>query len=125
MVPHLGHTELIIIVVVAAAGVYIYMAFVRDNHGKMLKQSLLNLSDDYLHVVSSQLTFAGSYTFKPPVINDSVPCTSTVLEPSTSRSATTDSAGFLERAALRACHRVSDRWGDGCDWPARYKLAIR
>ena len=54
----------------------------------------------YLHAISLALTFASLHALKPPVINVSVASTSTVLKPSTARSATTDSAGFLERAAL-------------------------
>ena len=63
----------------------------------------------YLHGVSLGLTFAGLESLKPPVINISIARTSTVLEPSTTRSATTDSAGFSERAALWA-HTLS--WRD-------------
>ena len=87
------------------------MTLVRDKHGKILKKSLLNLRDGCLHVVSLKLTFAGIHTFEPPVINVPIAGTSTVLKPSTARSATADSAGFLERAALWA--RDSDRGGDG------------
>ena len=55
------------------------------------------------------LTFAGLYALKPLVIHVSVAGNSTVLEPSTTRSATTASAGFLERAALRAGLGVIER----------------
>ena len=48
------------------------------------------------------LTFASLHALKPPVINVSIANTSTVPKPSTVGSATTDSAGFLECAALRA-----------------------
>ena len=44
------------------------------------------------------LTFAGLRALGPPVVSVSV--TSAVLIPSSTRGATTDSAGFLERAAL-------------------------
>ena len=54
------------------------------------------------------LTFASLDALKPVVINISLADTSTVLIPSTARSATTDSAGFLERAALWARHHVRD-----------------
>ena len=63
----------------------------------------------YLHILSLALTLAGLHAFKPPVINVSVAGTPTVLKPSTARSATTDSAGFLEGAALWARQHVSDR----------------
>ena len=62
------------------------------------------------------LTFASLYTFEPPVIHVSVSGTSTLLKPGTARSATTDSAGCLERAALWTRQRASDRQGK--DWCA-------
>ena len=48
------------------------------------------------------LTFAGLDALKPPVVSVSVAGNSAFLEPSTTRSATTGSAGFRERAALWA-----------------------
>ena len=77
----------------------------------MLKQSLLNLLDGCLYVVSLKLTFAGIHAFEPPVHNVSVPASSAVLVPSTAGSATTGSARFFERAALLAHHK--DHWFDG------------
>ena len=65
------------------------------------KQTLLGLRED-LSTVSLGLTFAGLHAFRPPVINLVAAKRSAVLEPSTARSATTDSAGFLERAAFGA-----------------------
>lgn len=50
--------------------------------------------------------FAGFRALKPFVINVPVAGTSTILIPSTTRSTTTDSAGFLERAALWTCQRA-------------------
>ena len=50
--------------------------------------------------ISLELTFAGLHALRPLVINVSVAGTSTVLIPSTAGSATTDSAGFREGAAL-------------------------
>ena len=63
----------------------------------------------YLYAVSLELTFAGRHALKPLVINIVVEGTSTVLKPSTTRSATTLSAGFLERATFGAPHRFTDR----------------
>ena len=60
-----------------------------------------------------KLTFACLDAIKPHVISVSVAGTSAVLIPSTARSATTDSAGFLKRAALCTRHRISGHWGDG------------
>ena len=60
-----------------------------------------------LHAVSLQLTFASLQALKPPVISVSVAVTPAVLKPSATRSATTDSPGFLEIAALRARHHIS------------------
>ena len=48
------------------------------------------------------LTFAGLQPFKPLVLHISVASSSAVLVPSTAGCATTDSAGFLERATLGA-----------------------
>ena len=45
-----------------------------------------------LHVISLALTFAGLHAFRPPVSNVFAAKSSAVLEPSTARSATTDSA---------------------------------
>ena len=50
--------------------------------------------------VSRELTFAGTQAFDPRVRNVCVAATSTHLEPSATGSATTDSARFLEGAAL-------------------------
>ena len=57
------------------------------------------------------LTLASLDALKPVVINIFVADTSTVLIPSTARSATADSAGFLERATLWAHHLIGR--GDG------------
>ena len=64
-------------------------------------------------IISLELTFAGLQALRPPVISVSVAGTSAFLEPSTARSATTVSAGFLECAALRARHHSSNGCGDG------------
>ena len=61
------------------------------------------------HAVSLGLTFAGRHALKPFVTNIFVAGTSAVLKPSTARSATTASAGFLERAAVGASHRFCHR----------------
>ena len=62
---------------------------------------------------SLELTFTGRHALNPLVSNVSVAGTSTLLKPSAIRSATTDSARFLERATFGARHRFSDRCGDG------------
>ena len=54
----------------------------------------------YLRVRRLELTFARLDALKPTVTNVRVGSTSAVLKPSTTRSATTDPPGFLERAAL-------------------------
>ena len=53
-----------------------------------------------LHVMSLERTFAGLDALRPDVIDVPVVGSSAVLEPSAARSAATDSARFLERAAL-------------------------
>ena len=80
----------------------------------------------HVHAIALELTFAGLRTLKPAVISVSVDGTSTVLKPSTARSATTDSAGFPERAALWTHHLIG-RGDDKCaradlcgDWGADY-----
>ena len=56
-----------------------------------------------------KLTFAGLYALNPSVARFVVASNSTFLVPSTTRSTTTDSPGFLERAAVWTCH---NRGGD-------------
>ena len=55
--------------------------------------------------VSLELTFAGRHALIPLVVNIFVAVTSTVFVPTAARSATTISAGFLERATFGAPHR--------------------
>ena len=77
-------------------------------------------------IINLKLTFASLDALKPPVISVFVAGASTILIPSTATSATTDSTGFSERAALRARYRISDRCGHGWrdewrgDWSAGY-----
>ena len=81
----------------------------------------VNLVKMYLHAVNIELTFAGLHALRPPVISVSVP---TILIPSTARSATTDSAGFLERATLCADHligRGDDLCGRSAYWYAGWR----
>ena len=66
------------------------------------KNQCLGNARIYLHGVGLGLTFASFESLEPPVISVSVAGTSTILIPSTARSATTGSAGFFERAALWA-----------------------
>ena len=65
--------------------------------------------------LSFGLTFARLDAIKPSVISVCVAGTSTILKPSTARSATAGSAGFLETAAL--CARYLIARGDG--WRSR------
>ena len=96
IVPHLGHTELTI--VVATPGVYM-RALVKLKENNVKKKTE---QESFYTPLRLALTFARFHALKPAVINVSVSGTSTILVPSTTRSATTDSAGFLERAALWA-----------------------
>ena len=64
------------------------------------------------------LTFAGLGALKPPVIGVSVAGASAVFIPSTPRSTTADSTGFLERVTLWA-HYLIGRGDSSCgcaDW---------
>ena len=63
------------------------------------------------NAVSLGLTCAHLQALKPPMINVFVADTSTIPIPSTARSATTDSSGFLERAAFGARHLIDRRDG--------------
>ena len=65
--------------------------------------------NNYLHALCLELTFAGLHALKPFMINISVACTSALFIPGTARSATTNSAGLLEYAALSTRHRITDR----------------
>ena len=78
------------------------------NIGQGYKEKEYN-HNDYLHGLCLELTFAGLHALKPFMINVSVACTSALFIPGTARSATTDSAGFLEYAALSTRHRITDR----------------
>ena len=59
----------------------------------------------------AELTFARLHALRPTVIHVSVAGTSAGFKPSTARSATTESAGLLERPALWTHHRISDPRG--------------
>ena len=109
MVPHLEHTELM--VVVAAAVVYMWESV---EHAKRKNATALTVQSLWrciymLHAINIELTFAGPHALKPPVINVSAAGPSAVLKPSTARSAATDSTGFLERAALGTRHCIRNR----------------
>ena len=53
-----------------------------------------------LHSACRDLTFAGLQAFEPRVFD--ITAASTVIEPSTARSTTTEFAGFLDGVTLRA-----------------------
>ena len=61
-----------------------------------------------MSLIGLELTFTGLHAFGPPMINILVDNSSAVFEPSTARSAATDSAGFLECATLSARCRTTD-----------------
>ena len=52
------------------------------------------------HAIDAELTFAGLHAFRPFVINILAAKSSTIIEPSTTRSATTHSTRFLEHSTL-------------------------
>ena len=97
MIPHSGQTELIVAVVGA-------LDITAQNRQRniLLKRETINSSylAMHLHATALTRTFAGLHALKPSVTSVSTASTSTVLEPSTARSAATDSAGFKECAAL-------------------------
>ena len=57
-----------------------------------------------VHSISHKLTFAGMQAFDPRVLDVCVAATATHFKPSTTASATTDSTGLLEGAALGTRH---------------------
>ena len=65
------------------------------------------------HIISLELTFAGLHTLNPSVFHFPVAGTPAFLVPSTTRSTTAESTGFLKCAALWARHLISNRGGDG------------
>ena len=75
-------------VVAAAAGI-LFVTIHQSNKPNTLSSHCLVMQ---LHVIGLELTFAGIYTFKPPVINVFAATSSAVLKPSTARSAATDCA---------------------------------
>ena len=89
-----------------------YLHYISIGKRNKEENAHLSLVSHAVHDKANKLTFACLHAFRPPVINTFVK-SSAVLEPSTTRSAATDSAGFLERAAPWARDRISDRWGDG------------
>ena len=62
----------------------------------------------HLHATGLELTLARFHAFRPAVINIVAANSSTVPEPSTARSATTDSAGFLECSTIWTRFHMSD-----------------
>ena len=83
---------------------------------KTRKQSLLGMDKHASISMEFQrssigLTFTSLNAVKPPVLSVSVAGTSTMLVPSTARSATADSTGFIERATLRTRYPIAR--GDG------------
>ena len=117
MVTHVAQTELMVFVVAAEC------LHVENGHQtREGKRTLYEPLFDYPGQrctstgVSPELTFTSLCTLRPCVISVSVGRPSAVLEPSTTGSATTDLAGFLEGAALKTCHHSPNRRGD--DWLA-------
>ena len=78
-----------------------------------IEELIPSLSEDLSTRSYVALTLAGLHALKPPMLHVSILSASAVLVPSTAGSATTDSAGFLERAACWARHLISNRRGDG------------
>ena len=101
MVPHFGHTELMVVVVRAGD---LYEDIDQIQRRKTIEYALSHGVLLLLDITSLVLTFAGLHAVKPPVIYVFVCSISAVLVPSTTRSATTDSAGFLEHATLWTRH---------------------
>ena len=99
MVPHARHEELI--AVVMAAGVCRWAMMVNAKRNAPINP-LSSLIKHVATPIYAGLTCAGLHALNPTVLKIFVADTSTILIPSTTRSAATDSPGFLERAAVRA-----------------------
>ena len=90
MIPHLGHTEVTVVVAVVAAGMY---SKHKTKNGNMKNINVWSACERIsLPDVSLALTFAGLGALEPSVISVSAADASTILIPSTARSATTGSA---------------------------------
>ena len=77
-------------------------------HDENTKNVTASYAREYIYMAFCLgLTFAGLNAVEPPVISIFVDGTFAVLIPSTARSATTDSAGFFERATLWAGHIIA------------------
>ena len=111
MEPHLEHAKPML-VAVSAGGVYTSIS--QKENAKTVKTWRERES---IYVVC-QLTFAGSSTLRPQMIDVFIADSSTVLIPSTAGSATTDSTGSFERAALWTRHLIGrgDTWRSRVGW---------
>ena len=103
IVPHLEHTEPMLVGV--TIGVYMWTLLKRNKE----KNAIANRR---LYTNRLELTFAALHALGPSALCVPVASTSTLLKPSTARSATTDSARFLECTALWAHRHVSIRQGE-------------
>ena len=97
MVPHLGHTALLGVVVSAGVGIW---RMVKGTQLNTLRKPLVSVSKHAYAAFNLALTFASLQALKPTVNRVSVTSTSTIPVPSTTGGTTTYSPEFLERAAL-------------------------
>ena len=105
MMPQSRHTgPPMDVVVTAGCGIW---KLVKHTKSKTQENSLSSVSKHASTDVNLGLTSTGLHALKPAVTEVVVACTSTILIPSTARSATADSSGFLERAAV---------WTHGNSW---------
>ena len=85
----------------------------QTNEEKTLSKLLSSMSTGKhaFAVVNLGLTFAGLHAIQPTVTQCSVASTSTIFIPSAARSATADSPGFVEHAAVWTVYnRRGDAW---------------
>ena len=95
-------------VIVVVSGIYMW-ALVTETNKQTRKHSTVTSLVMQRHVIGLELTFTGLHAFRPFVINILAAKSSTAIEPSTARSATTDSTGFLEHSTLWTRYVISDR----------------
>ena len=99
--PHLGHAELVSVVVTVDIGM---CSVVEGKTKKAKKIARVEVSKQASVSANYRLTFAGLHALKPAMTRISVVDISTVLIPRATISATTHSSRFLENAAVGTCY---------------------
>ena len=115
IMPHSGQAELMAIVVTDAVGIRKMV----KRKKVMIRKSGYSVSKHTDSTLNFRLTFADLHALKPALVRFPAASTSTILVPTTARSATTDSTRFLERAAVWT-HDIACRRKRCAYWCACY-----